>query len=71
MSDIHQLLPEEAGVGQETGDDPDLMEVMVIPGPHQGLRLPNNVMVDMSPLQPQLQKNKECKCHSSRVMCPR
>ena len=64
MSDINQLLPQEAGVGQEIGEEPDLMEVMVMPvGPNlnQVLRLPNNVMVDMSPLQPQLQKNKECK----------
>ena len=64
MSDMNQLLPQEAGVGQDLGEDPDLMEVMVMPvGPslNQVLRLPNNVMVDMSPLQPQLQKNKECK----------
>ena len=37
-------------------EDEDMMEVMVLPSLG-----PGNVMVDQSPLQPQLQKNKECK----------
>ena len=53
MSELASLLQAEDGAAEE---DEDMMEVMVLP------RLgPGNVMVDQSPLQPQLQKNKECK----------
>ena len=56
MSDItHQLLMEEAGP-----EDQDIMEG-IMASLDGVLMSKSNVMVDQSPLQPQLQKNKECK----------
>ena len=56
MGDItHQLLMEEAGP-----EDQDIMEG-IMASLDGVLMSKSNVMVDQSPLQPQLQKNKECK----------
>ena len=55
-SDINQLLMEEAAP-----EDQDIMEG-IMASLDDVLMPKNNVMVDLSPLQPQLQKNKECKC---------
>ena len=58
MSDLSHLL-ETQGVEEDAGsDEDDLMEMVMIPQPVIGA---HNVSVDQSPLQPQLQKNKECK----------
>ena len=58
MSDLSHLL-ETQGVGEDAGsEEDDLMEMVMIPQPVIGA---HNVSVDQSPLQPQLQKNKECK----------
>ena len=58
-SDINQLLMEEAAP-----EDQDIMEGIM--ASLDDVLMPknnvSNVMVDLSPLQPQLQKNKECKC---------
>lgn len=67
MSDFSQLLsedPGEEGLGDGAGDEEDdLMDVMMIPNLDsvQVVNPPTNVFIDQSPLQPQLQKNKECK----------
>ena len=53
-SDINQLLMEEAAP-----EDQDIMEG-IMASLDDVLMPKNNVMVDQSPLQPQLQKNKEC-----------
>ena len=55
MADINQLLMEEAAP-----EDQDIMEG-IMASLDDVLMPKNNVMVDLSPLQPQLQKNKECK----------
>ena len=55
MGDLTQLLMEEA-----TSEDQDVMEG-IMASLDDVLMAKNNVMVDQSPLQPQLQKNKECK----------
>ena len=59
MADINQLLMEEAAP-----EDQDIMEGIM--ASLDDVLMPknnvSNVMVDLSPLQPQLQKNKECKC---------
>ena len=58
MSDLSHLL-ETQGVEEDAGsEEDDLMEMVMIPQPVIGA---HNVSVDQSPLQPQLQKNKECK----------
>ena len=58
MSDFSHLL-ETQGVEEDAGsEEDDLMEMVMIPQPVIGA---HNVSVDQSPLQPQLQKNKECK----------
>ena len=58
MSDLSHLL-ETQGVEEDVGsEEDDLMEMVMIPQPVIGA---HNVSVDQSPLQPQLQKNKECK----------
>ena len=58
MSDLSHLL-ETQGVEEDAGsEEVDLMEMVMIPQPVIGV---HNVSVDQSPLQPQLQKNKECK----------
>ena len=54
MADINQLLMEEAAP-----EDQDIMEG-IMASLDDVLMSKNNVMVDQSPLQPQLQKNKEC-----------
>ena len=64
MSDFDQLLAGE--LGDQEDNTVDLMEDMLLPRLDQVakpvLAGVSNVMVDQSPLQPQLQKNKECKC---------
>ena len=63
MSDFDQLLACEPGA-QEDCDTVELMEDLMLPSMDQVKMKtsgPSNVMVDQSPLQPQLQKNKECK----------
>ena len=58
MSDLSHLL-ETPGIEEVAGvEDDDLMEMVMLPQPVVGV---HNVSVDQSPLQPQLQKNKECK----------
>ena len=60
MSDFDQFLAEQEP-GDETGE---LMEDMMLPSLDPvvpGVTGASNVMIDQSPLQPQLQKNKECK----------
>ena len=55
MADLDQILVEEAGP-----ENQDIMEGIM--ASLDDVLLPqSNVMVDISPLQPQLQKNKECK----------
>ena len=64
MSDFSQLLAEAAPGEDGLGDEEeDLMDVMMIPNLDsvQVVNTPSNVFIDQSPLQPQLQKNKECK----------
>ena len=63
MGDItHQLLMEEAGP-----EDQDIMEG-IMASLDDVLMPKNNVMVDQSPLQPQLQKNKECKSKPGQLV---
>ena len=69
MSDFEELLACEPG-DPEDCDRVDLMEDMLLPSLDSVKMVPGgpgNVMVDQSPLQPQLQKNKECKSHDHDI----
>ena len=54
MGDINHLLMEDGP------EDEDVMDG-IMASLDDVIMSKNNVMVDQSPLQPQLQKNKECK----------
>ena len=66
MSEFEELLQAQE---QQVNLENDLMEDMMMPSLDKVIRTAaGNVMVDQSPLQPQLQKNKECKLNNNIIL---